>query len=109
VLAAFAVLRPPTRSSLFAYTTLFRSQQAPRSEVRGHAKSQVRLRAPPHHRAITTEPGSLDVRSREVGECGQERLVVRVHVVVVEGGVGPEDEMQLRRDHIVAQRAAIQE
>src|SRR2546427_7371914 len=60
------MIRRPPRSTLFPYTTLFRSP-----------KSRARLRALPHPRSTRDGRGSLDVRSREIGERRQERLVVR--------------------------------
>src|SRR5690348_17608450 len=64
----FLIIRPPPRSTLFPYTTLFRSRRgpgAPRARGRSH------LRRPPRTRSATRCSGTSARRERGRGRRGR--------------------------------------
>src|SRR5436309_6357300 len=67
----FSMLRPPPRSTLFPYTTLFRSHD------RLHRLEPARIGERPHGDALLETVADLD-RVRELGEALEETVVDRL-------------------------------
>src|SRR5438105_12472146 len=80
----FLTLRPPPRSTLFPYTTLFRSLRERREQMIEHVRSlappsvQVRQHPLERHPARRLEQNDLLARQRRL-EARPERISVRRH------------------------------
>src|SRR3712207_7483754 len=67
------MIRRPPRSTLFPYTTLFRSQPVPR----GQHDARLRPREHPRDRAVVPDPGDLAALGRPRAEAQARDLLER--------------------------------